>query len=98
MKLSIALRLAILTYYFNWSRQHKYRIDKIDGKYVTISEFSGFEWKKGTDLEAIFNAARQSGLQTQACSGTFWFTRVRAGRKTVTYKTDESISPLTEKV
>lgn len=98
MKLSIALRLAILTYYFNRSRQHKHRIDKIDGKYVTISEFSGFEWKKGKDVEAIYIAAQKSGLHARVSFGSFWFTRVRAGRKTVTYKTDENIFPLTEKV
>lgn len=98
MKLSIVLRLAILTYYFNRSKQYEIKTTKIDGQYINIATTAEFKWNKGADIEAIFNAARKSKLNAQACSGTFWFIRVRPGRKTVTYKTDENIFPLTEKV
>jgi len=98
MKLSIALRLAILTYYFNRSRQYDIKTTLFDGKYINIAKSSGFMWNKGADIEAIFNAAKKSKLHAQTCSGTFWFTRVRAGRKAVSYKTDENIFPLAEKV
>jgi len=98
MKLSIALRLAILTYYFNRSRQYEIKTTQIDGTYFNIATTAKFKWNKGADVDAIFNAARKSGLYGRACSGTFWFTRSRVGYKTVTYKTDENIFPLTEKV
>lgn len=98
MKLSTALRLAILTYYFNRSRQYEIKLTQIADKYINVSEPSGFDWKKGADLDMIASAARESGLSFQACAGTFWFIRNLPNGKFTTYLTNKEIFPLFEKV
>jgi hypothetical protein len=92
------LTLAVAIYYVNRTRKGK--MVEIGPGLTMNGDKTTYElifkkkttWDRDADWENICEAAQKYNYNSQACAGTFWFTK-----NGNTYKIDESTFPLAEK-
>lgn len=92
IKIPAPLAVVIAAYYLNREKCFKINTHSVVGEplqYTVIK--SGYTWDKEADLNRVFSMAGRYGYDSQATTGTFWFSR-----KGYVHKVDETSWPLAQ--